>query len=78
MGEQLSRSHVAPTYSLLYGCEPITTFWDDLIGQKVRALICYMLLDTNAKCRIGYDHSLNAAVKTCAYIVAFAMDMHCT
>ena len=36
VGEQLSRSRVAPTYSLLYGCEPITTFWDDLIGQEVR------------------------------------------
>ena len=37
-----------------------------------------MLLGTNVKCRIGYDHSWNISVETYAYIFALAVDMHCT
>ena len=55
-----------------------TTVWDDLIGWVLGVRHPVMLLGTNAKHRIGWDHSLNASVETYAYILALATDMHCT
>ena len=46
-----------------------------MIFEWIRVLgVRYPALSTNAKLRIGLDHSLNASVETYAYISAIAAD----